>query len=59
MDTVGRGHQREPRRELHRSHRSGDHDTAVLERLTESFHGVTTELGQLVEEQDAGMRECS
>ena len=32
---------------------------AVLERLAERLHCVASELGQLVEEQDAVMRECS
>ena len=55
---VGGGHEREPRRELHRSHGAGDHDAAVLERLSQSFDGVAAELGELVEEEDAVMREA-
>jgi hypothetical protein len=31
----------------------------VLERLAERLHRVASELGQLVEELDAVMRECS
>ena len=45
------------RRELHRTDRPRDHDTAVLERLAGAFDGVAAEHGEFVEERHAVMRE--
>ena len=55
---VRGGDEREPRRELHRTDRPRDHDTAVLERLAEALDGIASELGEFVEEQHAMMREA-
>jgi hypothetical protein len=40
-------------------HHPRDEDPPVLERLTKTFDRVAAELGELVEEQDAVMRECA
>jgi hypothetical protein len=55
---VGRSDEGEPRGELHGTDRTRDDDPAVLERLTQSFDGVTTELGELVEEEHAVVGEA-
>ena len=52
---VHRGDQLESCREGHGSNDPDDRDPAVLERLPEAFENVAPELGQLVEEQDAGV----
>jgi len=43
----------------HRSRHARHDDASVLRRLTESLDHVATELRELVEEEDAAVRECS
>ncbi len=55
---VHRRDQREAGRERERARRAGDVDVAVLERLAERLERVAAELGQLVEEEHAVVREA-
>jgi hypothetical protein len=54
---VRRRDQLEAARELDSMPRASDQHPARFERLAERLEGVTSELGELVEEQDAAMRE--
>jgi len=44
-------------RERHRALRPADHHRAVLQRLAQHFQAILAELGQLVEEQHAAVRQ--
>jgi hypothetical protein len=44
---------------FHRRPQPGHHHPAVLHGLAEPFDGIAPELGDLVEEQDAVVSECS
>ena len=55
---VGRGDQREPRRELDRARSAGHHDATVLERLPQTFERVAPELRELVQEEHPVMRQA-
>jgi hypothetical protein len=54
---VRRSDEREPGRELDGPHHPGHHDAPVLHRLAQPLDRVAAELGELVQEQDAMMRE--
>src|SRR5262249_9119762 len=55
---VGRGDQREPRRERDRAAGPGDDDRTVLERLAEGLDGVAAELRELIQEQHPAVGEA-
>jgi hypothetical protein len=56
---VRGGDEGEPGWEHHRPHHPRDDHAPVLERLAEPFDRVAAELGELVEEQDTVVRQCS
>lgn len=54
---IHRGDQRETSGKRHRPRRPTDQNVPVLERLPEMFEDVARELGELIEEQNAAVRE--
>jgi hypothetical protein len=54
---VHRGDENETRRETTRRGRAGDRDFACFERLAQHLQALAVELGQLVEKENAVVRE--